>query len=288
LRQVLWGLVQKVMLADNLASIVDACYEGTCSGPLLLVSTVAFAFQIYWDFAGYSNIAIGTARLFGFSLTRNFAYPYFSRSIAEFWRRWHITLSTWFRDYVYVPLGGNRVGRARLAFNVVVTFAVSGLWHGAAWTFVVWGFLNGLLALPGILGKRSLAGPEQVPGSEARWASFHDIVRMLRTFGLVCVGWVFFRAPTLDRALEILATIGKEVLDPRAWSSLGAHADYLRGVLPLVAMAVLLEWIFRRHEHVFQVDRWPRPARLLLYTVVFWGTLYVMREDPTRFVYFQF
>jgi D-alanyl-lipoteichoic acid acyltransferase DltB (MBOAT superfamily) len=288
LRQALWGFVQKVALADNLATIVEGCYEGTCRGPQSMIATVAFAFQIYWDFAGYSNIAIGTAKLFGIRLSQNFAYPYFSRSVAEFWRRWHITLSTWFRDYVYVPLGGNRRGRARQAVAVVVTFTLSGLWHGASWTFVVWGLFNGMLALPSILRARAMDGPSTVPGGDGGLPSPTDLGRMLVTFTLVCIGWVFFRAASLPAALALLAAMVRDVADPMAWRDLAAHADHLRGFLSALGIVVVIEWVQRRHPHALVLPRWPRPLRWLLYTALVWSMLYVMREDPTRFIYFQF
>lgn len=286
LRQALWGFVQKVALADNLAILVDDGYTGVSRGPLALVATIAFALQIYWDFAGYSNIAIGTARTLGFTLTRNFDYPYFSRSLAEFWRRWHISLSSWFRDYVYVPLGGARQGKARQALAVVVTFSLSGLWHGASWTFVIWGAGSGALAAWSILRGRAARGGSV--GSDGRWPSLGDLARMAATFACVCLGWVFFRAEDVGHALGILRAIARDAFDPAAWAMLETHGDYLRGVLPLVAIVLLIEWITRRHDHALVLEGWPRTARWALYTVLVWSTLYVMREDPTQFVYFQF
>ena len=288
LRQALWGFVQKVVLADNLAVLVDGCYEGTCQGPMLMASTAAFAFQIYWDFSGYSNIAIGVARVFGFSLYRNFARPYFSRSVAEFWRRWHISLSTWFRDYVYVPLGGNRRGRGRQALAVVVTFVVSGLWHGAAWTFVAWGLLHGLAALPSVLGGKDRRGRSLAFESEGLLPPLVDVARMAGTFVVVCVGWVFFRAHDIGQAFGILQTIAVDLFDGRTWSAAAFGADYLQGMVGLVGIVLLLEWVCRNREHALAIEAWPRPARWLVYTVLVWGTLYLMPAEPVRFVYFQF
>ena len=288
LRQALWGFFQKAVLADNLAPLVDGCYEGSCPGPMLLASTVAFAFQIYWDFAGYSNIAVGVAKLFGFSLRRNFARPYFSRSVAEFWRRWHISLSTWFRDYVYTPLGGNRRGRARQMFAVVVTFVVSGLWHGASWTFVAWGALHGLAALPSVLGGRDRRGRSPRFDHTGLVPPLRDVVHMLGTFLIVCLGWVFFRAHDVGHALSILATIGADVFDTRTWSAAAVGTDYLQGMAALVGIAVLLEWVFRDRDHVLEDIPWPRLARWLLYSALVWCTLYLMPEEPVGFVYFQF
>lgn len=288
LRRALWGFVQKVALADNLAVLVDGCYEGTCQGPMLMASTAAFAFQIYWDFSGYSNIAIGVARVFGFSLCRNFARPYFSRSVAEFWRRWHISLSTWFRDYVYVPLGGNRRGRGRQALAVVVTFVVSGLWHGAAWTFVAWGLLHGLAALPSVLGGKARHGRSLRFESEGLVPPLLDLARMLGTFVVVCVGWVFFRAHDITHALGILQTISVDLFRARTWSAAAFGADYLRGMAGLVGIVLVLEWVCRNRDHALAIETWPRPVRWLVYTVLVWGTLYLMPAEPVRFVYFQF
>ncbi len=288
LRLMLWGLVQKVALADNLAALVDGCYDGSCSGPVLGVNTVAFAFQIYWDFAGYSNIAVGCAALFGFSLSRNFASPYFSRSVAEFWRRWHITLSTWFRDYVYVSLGGNRRGRVRQAINVMITFGVSGLWHGASWNFVVWGLFNGALAVPGIVAGSSRSGPDEVPGGQRAWPGFRDGLAMVRTFALICVGWVFFRAPDLQEAWAIVLRIATDVWSPSQWAALAAVDGQLRAIGSLLAIGVVVEWLQRRQPHALVLSAWPRWARWSLYTLLVWSTLYLTRDDPTRFIYFQF
>jgi len=286
--QALWGFVQKAALADNLATLVNDYYIPTSPGPVLAVCTVAFAFQIYWDFAGYSNIAIGTARLFGFSLSRNFALPYFSRSVAEFWRRWHISLSTWFRDYVYVPLGGNKRGRARQAINILLTFVISGLWHGAAWHFVAWGAINGLAAMPTIVSGRSRAQPVDTPGGEGSSPGLRGALQMLATFSIVCVGWVFFRATSVEAALQILTRIVTECGDIAAWSSLAAHEQYLRAIMPLAVLGVMAEWLQRRHPHVLVLDAWPRWSRWALYTMLFWGAMYVLPETPPEFIYFQF
>lgn len=287
LRQALWGFFQKVALADNLAPLVDGCYEGSCQGPMFLASTVAFAFQIYWDFSGYSNIAIGVSKLFGIKLSRNFARPYFSRSIAEFWRRWHISLSTWFRDYVYVPLGGSRHGRRRQAAAVLATFVVSGLWHGASWNFVAWGALHGVAALPSVLGRRA-EGKTLAFEQTGLLPRMVDGARMLGTFAIVSVGWVFFRARDLGQAVGIVRTIFTDAFDPMTWSATAFGADYLQGMAALVGIVLLLEWVCRNREHSLAIDSWPRPARWLLYSTLLWGTLYLMPAKPASFVYFQF
>ncbi len=201
LRQMLWGLAKKVVIADNLAGHVDDIFRGApdLDGMTLFLGTFFFAVQIYCDFSGYSDIAIGTARLFGFSLMRNFAFPYFSRDIAEFWRRWHISLSTWFRDYVYFPLGGSRVGKPRHIWNLIVTFTVSGFWHGANWTFIIWGFLNAVYYVPLMLVKHHRRNLDTV--AEGRLLpSVREALAMLATFGATLIAWVFFRAATVGDA----------------------------------------------------------------------------------------
>ena len=203
LKKILWGLFKKVVIADSCASHVDFIFSNheTLPGSLLLLGAVYFAFQTYGDFSGYSDIAIGTARLFGVRLMRNFAYPYFSRDIAEFWRRWHISLSTWFRDYLYIPLGGNRVSKGKAIRNIFVIFLVSGFWHGANWTFLVWGGLNALYFLPSFILKRNRKFVNEIAGST--WLpSLRELLGIGITFTLTCFAWVFFRADSLVEAIS--------------------------------------------------------------------------------------
>src|SRR5205085_7442553 len=205
LRRRAWGLVKKVVVADRLAELANRVYDAPRSytGLPLVTGTVAFAFQIYCDFSGYSDIAIGSAQVMGFTLVKNFDRPYTSRSIAEFWRRWHVSLSTWFRDYLYIPLGGNRVARPRLYANLLITFLVSGLWHGARWTFVVWGALHGAYLIASLLSAdlrariRALSGVVRHPTLLATWL-------MGARFALVCVVWVFVRAASLAVAWYVV------------------------------------------------------------------------------------
>src|SRR5580765_5189270 len=214
LRQILWGLFIKVVVADNLAVVVSHSYEhvATASGWQLLYATVCFAVQIYGDFAGYTHIAIGCARLLGIELMRNFAYPYFSRSIPEFWGRWHISLTTWFRDYVYLPLGGNRVTHRRWILNVVLVFLASGFWHGANWTFLAWGLLHGLLYLAySVVWPDSQRLATETPGGDSTVPSVRSLIQIALTFSLTCTGWVFFRAASIGDALTILQKIAVDV-----------------------------------------------------------------------------
>ncbi len=209
LRLILWGMFKKVVIADRLSIYVDKVYGGTPeahSGLTLLIATYFFAIQIYCDFSGYSDIAIGSARVMGFDLMENFKKPYFAKSISEFWKRWHISLSTWFRDYVYISLGGNRVPKQRWYANLLIVFIVSGLWHGANWTFVFWGFLHGLYLIIAILTtpiRQKLTQKllfDQYPG-------IHNVIKVLITFHLVCLGWVYFRADSISIANAIVAKI---------------------------------------------------------------------------------
>lgn len=208
MRQILWGLFKKVVIADNSARIDNKIFNNypEYGGSTLLLGTLFFTFQIYGDFSGYSDIAIGTSRLFGFSLMRNFAFPYFSRDIAEFWRRWHISLSTWFRDYLYIPLGGSKGGLARKVRNTFIIFIVSGFWHGANWTFIVWGALNAIYFLPLLLAKRNRVNTDNVAEGKLL-PNLKELSQILLTFILTIIAWVFFRSATVHDALLFLSGI---------------------------------------------------------------------------------
>ena len=288
----LWGLCKKVILADHLGEFVEQIYAGPivhASGPVLMVATVCFAFQIYCDFSAYSDIAIGTARLFGLDLVRNFAHPYFSRSVGEFWRRWHMSLSTWFRDYVYVPLGGSRRGRARLWLSLMATFTLSGLWHGASWTFVIWGAVNGLLVgLSMQLPAAARRGPQDVPPSLRTREGLLAVPAMLATFTLICLTWVLFRAVDLPQAMGIFTRMLVDLPRAQAWAELHYHAEFLAAFGPVLASFVLVEWLTRDQPHPLALPSWPRPLRWALYTAMLWAAVYLMPDDPGTFIYFQF
>ena len=245
-RQILWGFFKKMVIADNCAEQADIIFgaHGTYGGSTLLLGAVLFAFQIYGDFSGYSDIAIGAARLFGFTLMRNFAFPYFSRDIAEFWRRWHISLSTWFRDYLYIPLGGSRGGTAMRVRNTFIIFLVSGFWHGANWTFVVWGALNALYFLPLLLTQRNRQNLGMV--AEGRLLpSPREAMQVLLTFALTCVAWVFFRARNVEQAVDYLAGMASpSLLHP---PHIGNNNLYL-----LLPIFVGIEWWGRHGEHALE------------------------------------
>lgn len=282
--QIVWGLFKKVVIADNCALYVDRVFGDPAAHPgsTLLLGALLFAFQIYGDFSGYSDIAIGTARLFGFTLMTNFAFPYFSRDIAEFWRRWHISLSSWFRDYVYIPLGGSRGGPWRKARNVFVVFAVSGLWHGANWTFVVWGLLNALYFLPLLLCGRHRENLEIV-AHDRLLPRPGELCFMALTFGLTLVAWVFFRSASVSSAMMYLSGMFS--------GSLFAKPDiHPKVLLVLIAAFVAVEWIGRKGPYAtWWVGRMRSAAarNSILYAILM-ATLAFMACDEQEFIYFQF
>ncbi|MHC4941328.1 MAG: MBOAT family O-acyltransferase, partial [Planctomycetota bacterium] len=280
LRQMLWGLGKKVVVADNLAHAVDHIFGhyAELDGCVLALGTFYFAVQIYCDFSGYSDIAIGTARLFGFDLRRNFAFPYFSRDIGEFWRRWHISLSSWFRDYVYIPLGGSAHGRGRQAFNTLFVFTVSGFWHGANWTFLFWGLLNGLYYLPLMLGGRHKRYADTVAEGRLLPAA-GDVVRMGGTFALVMLAWVFFRAESMTHAWSFLGH-----MFTHDWLVVPRFA----GLLPLCAGVFVVEWFQRTKEHGLDVAALPVAARWLAYYAGFAIIFVKGFVGHVPFIYFQF
>ncbi|GBE30100.1 peptidoglycan O-acetyltransferase [bacterium BMS3Bbin04] len=281
-RQILWGFLKKVVVADTAAGFVNDIFaqSSTLDGLTLAIGIFLFSIQIYCDFSGYSDIAIGTARLFGFRLMRNFAYPYFSRDIAEFWRRWHISLSTWFRDYVYIPLGGSYVERGRRIFNIMVTFSVSGLWHGANWTFLAWGFLNGLYYIPLMLADRQKQFTE-IPAQGRLLPSISEGARMLGTFAITMFAWVFFRADSMGHAFQILQRL---VTHP--WLGLD-YSGYLKPILLAVGL-LLVEWWQRDKEYALQVGSWRLPLRWAAYYMVLFIILFYGNFGETEFIYFQF
>ena len=292
-RQILWGLFKKMVLADNLSIIVDAAYQAkdisVVSGPEWSFATICFAFQIYCDFSAYSDIAIGTARLFRIRLSRNFAYPYFSQDPGEFWRRWHISLSTWFRDYVYIPLGGSLTRPLHRAWNVLLTFVISGLWHGPSWNFVIWGAIHGL-AVAVVSGHRSGSkrGPDDKPANTPNRFTW---VGMFGTFAFVCAAWVFFRARTLGDSFMIFSRIGSDIVNFDSIAAvLGRVLDaeqYLPVLLHLIGF-ILVEWWQRGRDHALNLTSWPRAARWVIYTALVWDIIYFGTHEQGAFIYFQF
>ncbi len=285
MRMILWGLFKKMVVADNCASVVNTIFDHYTDfgGMQLLVGAVLFSFQIYGDFSGYSDIAVGTARLFGIRLMANFRTPYFSRDIAEFWRRWHISLTTWFRDYVYIPLGGSRVKKSKVARNTAVIFLLSGFWHGANWTFIAWGAYHTLLFQPLILSgknrkyKDNVAAGRHLPGVK-------DCLLILSTFALVMIGWVIFRATDISMAWGYVV---------RMFTHFDFSMNFM-GKFALIWVAVMLavEWAYRDRAYTLDMNG---TKGLLRFTAVRWS-LYaciciaclLFSGSQTDFIYFQF
>ena len=287
-RLILWGLFKKAVLADNLAVLVNGPYAvpDQASAAALFLGTIGFAFQIYCDFSGYSDIAKGAGLLLGIRLSRNFEYPYFSRSIGEFWRRWHCSLSAWFRDYVYIPLGGSREGTGRTTRNLLVTFLLSGLWHGAAWKFVLWGGFHGACLC--VSNRRHRLGWER-PAGETGTRPEHGLsawVSVFGTFGLVCVGWILFRADTVGDAMTILLRIPGGVVDLAFYHELARLIREHAVVLGALAGFVVLEWVERWNP--MPLVRGSRAVRWTIYTLLVWSVILFGTGRTSDFIYFQF
>jgi len=284
LRQILWGLFKKIVIADNAAEYANLIFNNSddYSGSTLLIGALFFTFQIYGDFSGYSDIAIGTSRLFGFDLMRNFAFPYFSRDIAEFWRRWHISLSTWFRDYLYIPLGGSRGGTWIQVRNTFIIFVVSGFWHGANWTFIVWGALNAIYFLPLLLLKRNRLNLGTI--AQGRYLpTVKEFFNMSSTFGLTLLAWIFFRANNIEHAYKYIS----EVMSPSFFSVPDVPQKAIV-IWVLILFFLMIEWIGREGQfaisHIYKLPlliRWSFYFSIIILMFVFTG-------KEQAFIYFQF
>lgn len=284
LKQILWGYFKKVVIADNCAEQANIIFNNYTHyhGINLIFGAVMFSIQIYCDFSGYSDIALGTAKLLGFDLIKNFAFPYFSRSVAEFWRRWHISLSSWFRDYVYFPLGGSRVSLVNQIRNTFIIFLVSGFWHGANWTFIIWGGLNALFIIPSILIKNNRRNLDTVAQGKIL-PSIKELFQMCYTFTIVTLAWIFFRAQSLNEAFGFLKRIFVEGNEPRVKLQPSA-------LIVLIPVFFVIEWISR--ESNFGLEniglKWPKPLRWCLYFIIIFCVGLYMQTGITQFIYFQF
>ncbi|MBE8727789.1 MBOAT family O-acyltransferase [Flavobacterium hungaricum] len=280
--QIVWGLVKKVVIADTCAVYANAIFDNYSSvnSLSLVLGAVYFAFQIYGDFSGYSDIALGVSKLFGLDLLRNFNYPYFSRDIAEFWRRWHISLSSWFRDYLYIPLGGSKGGLWMKIRNTFIIFIVSGFWHGANWTYIVWGFINAVYFLPLLLSD---SNRNNIDAIVLKWNldSVKVLFSILTTFLLTCIAWVFFRARTISDAFLYLKRIitnrdfGLQYLD---------NERYNYEIILMIAVFVLVEWYNRTKVEPLSGKRSLLKMALAITAVIAFGTY----SDYKEFIYFQF
>jgi alginate O-acetyltransferase complex protein AlgI len=280
--QIIWGLVKKVVIADTCATYANAIFDHYTSmnSFSLILGAVYFAFQIYGDFSGYSDIALGVSKLFGLDLLRNFNYPYFSRDIAEFWRRWHISLSSWFRDYLYIPLGGSKGGIWMKIRNTFIIFVVSGFWHGANWTYLAWGFINAIYFLPLLLSNsnRNNMGPIQL---KFNFDSAKIIMSILYTFSLTCIAWVFFRARTITDAILYL----KRIFTSKDFSFQYLDNErYSYELLAMIGLFVLVEWNNRNKIEPLSGKRNILKLALAILAIMAFGTF----SDYKEFIYFQF
>jgi alginate O-acetyltransferase complex protein AlgI len=277
---IIWGLFKKVVVADNCAFFVNQIFDGSgsYSSVELFLGAMLFAFQIYGDFSGYSDIAIGVARLFGFSLMTNFSFPYFSRDIAEFWRRWHISLSTWFRDYVYIPLGGSRGNHWLQLRNVFIVFLISGFWHGANWTFIIWGAIHALLFLPLLLTKKNRTYVAETQLSLAQ------VPKILLTFFMVTVAWIFFRADTVTIAYQL-------VLDIFSFNGLSVALFFKSSKTILFTIIIVISILILLVFELFAVQKNQKEVMLTKYSAILITLLICFMgvfKNPSDFIYFQF
>ncbi|KJR43767.1 membrane protein involved in D-alanine export [Candidatus Magnetoovum chiemensis] len=282
LRQILWGMFKKVVIAKICAENADYIFGSynDLSSAVLVFGAVCFAFQIYGDFSGYSDIAIGAAKLFGFRLMVNFSCPYFARNIAEFWRRWHISLSTWFRDYVYIPLGGSYGSILNQIRNILITFTASGLWHGANWTFIVWGFLNGLYYIPGMLmHRRNIV----IISTNKYLNAVKEFISIVLTFSLISFAWIFFRAEDISHAFSYIGRMCAFTLSKPSQTINIIDPTEINGILVII----IVEWLQRNKEHGLDIKFLYMPVRWAIYVLITILALnYFVEQKP--FIYFQF
>lgn len=287
LKQILWGLFKKIVIADQCADYANHIFNSSAdySGSTLLLGALFFTFQIYGDFSGYSDIALGVARLFGVELLRNFAYPYFSRDIAEFWRRWHISLSTWFRDYLYIPLGGSKGNTFNKVRNTFIIFIVSGFWHGASWTFIVWGFLNALYITPSIIFNTNRNNLEIVAKGRIL-PNFKEATSILITFILTVFAWIFFRANGVRHAVNYIS----EILSLSFFTLpnfVGIYNSFI--TMFIIFIFLLIEWFGRERQFAISNlgSMWTRPFRHAFYYALIISILWFGGKEQ-QFIYFQF
>lgn len=285
LKQILWGFFKKLVIADNCAVLVDMIFGNYTAhtSSTLVLGALLFSFQIYCDFSGYTDIAIGTSRLFGFNLRKNFNYPYFSKNITEFWQRWHISLTTWFRDYLYFPLGGNKKGKWTTCRNTLIVFLVSGLWHGANWTFVIWGALNWLLYLPHLFLRKT----NKVTKKVRKLPNIQDLILMIMTFIAITFSWIFFRSESLVDAVHYICGIFS-----RSFFSIPCNIPKNNTIVVvlLIMFFMIMEWLGRDHEYAIERYSIALPGLLswFFYSSIILLLVLYGYTQVTPFIYFQF
>ena len=282
MRQILWGLFKKVVIADNCAEYANLIFNNSPdhSGGTLVLGALFFTFQIYGDFSGYSDIAIGTSRLFGFDLKQNFAFPYFSRDIAEFWRRWHISLSTWFRDYLYIPLGGSKGTNSKRIRNVFIIFLVSGFWHGANWTFIIWGALNAIYFLPLLLTKNNRNHLDIVAQGK-NLPNIKEFLSILLTFGLTVLAWIFFRAENIEHAFNYISQIFS-----KSFFTFSEQLPLLS--ITLILFFIIVEWRGRDEQHPLAKLIYLKSYQRYSVYIIFIFLIFMFHTKEQEFIYFQF
>lgn len=283
LKQIFWGLFKKIVIADQCAELANLAFNdyNNHSGGTLVLGAVMFALQIYGDFSGYSDIALGTARLFGIELLRNFSYPYFSRDISEFWRRWHISLSTWFKDYLYIPLGGSKGGKIATVRNTFIIFIVSGFWHGANWTFIVWGFLNALFIIPSIIFNTNRNNLNTVAENRS-FPTIKEFIAIVATFSLTTFAWIFFRSENLSHAVGYLYKIFS---DPQFIITFPVP----KFLYFFIALFICFEWMGRHQKYALEVFalKWSRSLRWVVYYLLI-ICIISFSGSNVQYIYFQF
>ncbi|RAR69303.1 MBOAT family O-acyltransferase [Flavobacterium aciduliphilum] len=288
LKQILWGVFKKVVIADNCAEIANEIFNnyGDYSGSSLVLGALCFTFQIYGDFSGYSDIALGTAKLFGIDLLRNFAFPYFSRDVAEFWRRWHISLSSWFKDYLYIPLGGSKGSMWIKIRNTFIIFIVSGFWHGANWTFIVWGLLNAIFIMPSIIFNTNRNNIEIV-AKGANIPSFKDFLSIFFTFCLTVFAWIFFRSDNLKAAIVYVKNIFSITFFtiPKI-----QNVNNISYTSIMVIFFLVIEWIGREDKYAIETfgKKYNKKYKYLFYYLIVFLIIYYGNFNKNQFIYFQF
>jgi len=280
LKLILWGMFKKVVIADSLAPIVEDIFSNyeDFGGGTLWLGSIYFSFQIYCDFSGYSDIAIGTSKLFGFELMSNFKYPYFSRNIGEFWRRWHISLSTWFRDYLYIPLGGSQEGKWKSIRNIFIIFLVSGFWHGANWTFIFWGLFHSILFLPSFIFNKNRKYTSSITAEEKLLPSLEEFINLIITFLLVTIGWVFFRSETIGDSFSYLNSMTSNINDINHLSpKIGIYILFL----------VFVDWTQRFNERNLFFN-FPKFFFRIFVIICVFLILINFKNESQQFIYFDF